>query len=337
MNKVLLIFFYILLFSCGENTPNTSPIMEFTSDLDSLNTLLEKEPKNLDALSKRAKTLYKNGEFDLAINDLNQKMAISATDEDYYLKGNIFFSNLQIKNNAENANKAYRLCINENPENANCYVKLAQIQQLLDNYDECIQLVDSALIIDKQLPDAYFMKGLTFELRRAKGDSALAISSYQTSIELDPNFYDSYMRLGNLHAAKNDSLAIQYYKSAIYLQPERIEAHYNLAIYLQNSGKFDNAMKRYDRILEIDPFSFLAQFNQGYLLLVFADQYEQATTKFSQSILNNPEYTEAYHNRGLCHKNLGRYADARSDFKKALQLNPDFDLSAIQLNEIEGF
>jgi len=311
--------------------------MEFKSDLDSLNKLLEKEPKNANALAKRAKTLYKNGEFELALNDLNQKMAISATDEDYYLKGNILFSNLQIKNNAENANNAYRLCIQENPDNANCYVKLGQIQQLLNNFDECIQLVDSALMIDKQLPNAYFMKGLTFELRRAKNDSTLAISSYQTAIELDPNFYDAYMRLGNLHAGKKDSLAIQYYKSAISLQPERIEAHYNLAIYLQNSERFEDAMNRYNRILEIDPRSFLALFNQGYMLLVFADQYEEAAVKFSQSILNNPEYTEAYHNRGLCYNNLGRYPEARSDFKKALQLNPDFDLSAIQLNEIEGF
>lgn len=311
--------------------------MEFKSDLDSLNKLLEKEPKNANALAKRAKTLYKNGEFELALNDLNQKMAISATDEDYYLKGNILFSNLQIKNNAENANNAYRLCIQENPDNANCYVKLGQIQQLLNNFDECIQLVDSALMIDKQLPNAYFMKGLTFELRRAKNDSTLAISSYQTAIELDPNFYDAYMRLGNLHAGKKDSLAIQYYKSAISLQPERIEAHYNLAIYLQNSERFEDAMNRYNRILEIDPRSFLALFNQGYMLLVFADQYEEAAVKFSQSILNNPEYTEAYHNRGLCYNNLGRYPEARSDFKKALQLNPNFDLSAIQLNEIEGF
>lgn len=337
MYKVLLIIFSVFVLSCKDKPPINSPIMEFKSDLDSLNKLLEKEPKNANALAKRAKTLYKNGEFELALNDLNQKMAISATDEDYYLKGNILFSNLQIKNNAENANNAYRLCIQENPDNANCYVKLGQIQQLLNNFDECIQLVDSALMIDKQLPNAYFMKGLTFELRRAKNDSTLAISSYQTAIELDPNFYDAYMRLGNLHAGKKDSLAIQYYKSAISLQPERIEAHYNLAIYLQNSERFEDAMNRYNRILEIDPRSFLALFNQGYMLLVFADQYEEAAVKFSQSILNNPEYTEAYHNRGLCYNNLGRYPEARSDFKKALQLNPDFDLSAIQLNEIEGF
>lgn len=337
MNKVLLIIFSVFVLSCKDKPPINSPIMEFKSDLDSLNKLLEKEPKNANALAKRAKTLYKNGEFELALNDLNQKMAISATDEDYYLKGNILFSNLQIKNNAENANNAYRLCIQENPDNANCYVKLGQIQQLLNNFDECIQLVDSALMIDKQLPDAYFMKGLTFELRRAKNDSTLAISSYQTAIELDPNFYDAYMRLGNLHAGKKDSLAIQYYKSAISIQPERIEAHYNLAIYLQNLERFEDAMNRYNRILEIDPRSFLALFNQGYMLLVFADQYEEAAVKFSQSILNNPEYTEAYHNRGLCYNNLGRYPEARSDFKKALQLNPDFDLSAIQLNEIEGF
>ena len=301
-----------------------------------MNYVISEEPGNSQALLERARLHYLTGDLELAMNDLNQKMAIVTTDEDYYLKGNILFSNLQIENNAENANNAYRLCVNENPKNANCYVKLAQIQQLLDNYDECIELVDSALQINRQLPDAYFLKGLTFELRRSKGDTTLAISSYQTSIELDPNFYDSYIRLGNLHAAKYDSLAIQYYKSAIELQSERIEAHYNLAIYLQNSERFDAAMERYDRILEIDPNSYLALFNQGYLLLVYADQYTQAEQKFTKSIELHPSYTEAHHNRGLCYKNLGQYKLARIDFKKALELTPSFNLAAAELNEIEG-
>ena len=311
MNKLVTCIIILTCISCGHKKEKKSLILELNTPLDSLNYVISEAPENSTALLERARLHYLSGDLELAMNDLNQKMAINTTDEDYYLKGNILYSNLQIENNAENANNAYRLCVNENPNNANCYVKLAQIQQLLDNYDECIELVDSALQINRQLPDAYFLKGLTFELRRSKGDTTLAISSYQTSIELDPNFYDSYIRLGNLHAAKEDSLAIQYYKSAIELQSERIEAHYNLAIYLQNSERFDAAMERYDRILEIDPNSYLALFNQGYLLLVYADQYQEAEKKFTKSIELNPSYTEAHHNRGLCYKNLGQFNYAR--------------------------
>ncbi len=145
------------------------------------------------------------------------------------------------------------------------------------------------------------------------------------------------MRLGDLHAASKDSLAIEYYNSATTLQPNRIEAYYNLGVYLQDSERFDQAMETYDKIIGIDPNSFPAYFNQGYLLLVHADEYEEAAGKFSSAIEFNPIYTEAYHNRGLCYKNQGKYELARADFKQALLLQPDLDKSAIELSELDKF
>ncbi|MFK7757878.1 MAG: tetratricopeptide repeat protein [Flavobacteriales bacterium] len=333
MKKILYLFIILSVASC--TTPpsetKTEVVKTYASELDSLNALIEEEKDIENALLNRAKYYDVNGKTDLALKDLNQKMTYSITDEDYYLKGNILYSITDFTS----ANKAYRLCVEENPENAKCYVKLAQIQQLLDNHDECLGLLDSALYADRQLPDAYFLKGLTFELRRARGDTALAISSYQTATELNPKFYDAFMRLGDLHAGKGDSLAIEYYKSAISLQPNRIEGHYNLGIYLQNSERFDRAMKRYDEILAIDDQSFPAYFNQGYLLLVHADMYPEAVEKFTKALEHNPDYIEAYHNRGLSYKNMGKYELARADFSKVLELNPDLTQTAIELSELD--
>ncbi len=333
MKKILYLIIVLSVANCTPPSSETNPEKTYASKLDSLNALIDAGTDIENTLLERAKYYDVNGNVDLALKDLNQKMTYSITDADYLFKGNILYSITDFTS----ANKAYRLCVQENDKNAKCYVKLAQIQQLLDNYDQCLDLLDSALFADRQLPEAYFLKGLTFELRRSRGDTALAISSYQTVTELDPKFYDAFMRLGDLHAGKGDSLAIEYYKSAISLEPNRIEGHYNLGIYLQDSERYDRAMDRYDQILAIDDRSFPAYFNQGYLLLVHADKYTEAAEKFTKAIEYNPTYIEAFHNRGLSYKNLGKYDLARADFSKALDLNPDLTQTAIELSELDGF
>jgi len=334
-NFTLLSIIILSAFSCKEDVKQADSV---TNDLsaDSLDLVLAKNPGDPQALYSKAKQLYTSGQYTEAMEVLNKKMALDQNDEDFLLKGKILFSDLRSSENITNARKAFRISLKENPKNAEAYVKLAQIQQLLENHNRAIELVDSGLRINQYMSDAYFIKGFTFELRRAKGDTALAISSYQTAIEVNPDFYDAYIRLGDLHAGIPDSLALQYYQSAIDIQPNRVEAYYNKGIFLQNLGELDRAMDTYDKMLVIDENSFPALYNQGYLLLVYANEYEEAVLKFNRVISIKPDYAEAYHNRGLALKYLGRYEEAKKDFSKALEIIPDFDLPALELSDLDG-
>ena len=46
---------------------------------------------------------------------------------------------------------------------------------------------------------------------------------------------------------------------------------------------------------------------------------------FDQAIQINPDYAEAYNNRGLTHSELKRHEDALADFSRAFELNPEMD------------
>ncbi len=328
----LLIIISLSLFSCKEKKVNsTASLPEFKTTLDSLNYQIETSSKNSEALLKRAKEFRKIGYLDSALMDLNRKMSLLIEEDDYLLKGNIYMEMHEF----ENANSAFRQCILEDPENAQCYLQLAQIKQLLGYYNTAISLIDSALYIDQTIPEAYFLKGFSFELRKAAGDSINAISSYQTAVELNPDYYDSYMRLGLLHAAKRDTLAITYYQSAIDVHPKRIEAYYNQAIFFQDNNFLDEAMDNYDQILKIDNESYLALYNQGYLLLVYAEQYEEAKLKFNEALSYEPNYVNAYYNRALCSYNLNDFDSARKDCSQALKLDPQFDLAAMLMSKMD--
>ena len=43
------------------------------------------------------------------------------------------------------------------------------------------------------------------------------------------------------------------------------------------------------------------------------------------AITQNPLSAEAYYQRGLAYKKLGRWEDANADIEKALQLDPDIE------------
>ena len=91
-----------------------------------------------------------------------------------------------------------------------------------------------ALKIDKRIPEAYFIKGMIYHFL---GNSNLASSSYQTAIEVDPNYFDAYIHMGMLSENLDNHNAVNYYNSAIEIEPNNIEAwiDYSNFLYDHNS------------------------------------------------------------------------------------------------------
>ena len=63
--------------------------------------------------------------------------------------------------------------------------------------------------------------------------------------------------------------------------------------------------------------------------LAYSDlgQYERAIQDYNKAIQLNPNYAEAYNNRGWAYYCLKQYGKALKDFEKALELNPNFTLA----------
>ncbi|MEI0446106.1 tetratricopeptide repeat protein, partial [Brachyspira intermedia] len=54
-----------------------------------------------------------------------------------------------------------------------------------------------------------------------------------------------------------------------------------------------------------------------------------------KAIKLNPDYADAYNNRGLTKENLGLYEDALKDYKKALKLDPNNECARENVKRIK--
>lgn len=186
--------------------------------------------------------------------------------------------------------------------------------------------MNAALRIDDQLHEAYWMKG---KIYAETGEMDKAQSSFQTAVEVNPEFFDGFVTLGVFMAQQQNPMAEEYYQSAMELRPNSIEPIYNLAMYLQDSGRYDEAIALYNRILELDPENATASFNIGFIHLEYFGQYEEAIAWFSNAIDHLPYYHQAFYNRGLAQESLGRVDFAIDDYSQALKFKPDYTSAAL--------
>ena len=195
----------------------------------------------------------------------------------------------------------------------------------LKQFEKAFVLLNDALKIDQLLHEAYWMKGQIYtELQ----DYENALSSYQTAVEVNPNFFDGYIKLGIINSALKNPIAVDYYNAAISIRPKSVEAKYNLAMHFQENQYYEEALDLYTEIMEIDTGNASAAFNSGFIYLEYLQDYSQAEVWFTEAIERLPYYFQAFHNRGICRESMGDLNGALEDYNETLRLKPTYEPAA---------
>ena len=317
------------LASCGPGTDDKGAA-KVPSTLADIEGRIIATPDDAALFAERA--LYFEGldSSRLAMNDWKRAIALDSTNQKYYISlADLFYRKVRIKEAETELRKAIDLSDND----TEARLKLSELKLIQREYPEAMELANAALRIDPQHAKGYYLKGW---IHMEVGDTALAISSYRTAVERDPEFYDAYLQMGQLHAAMRDRLAWEYYNSALELRPRSVEAWYGLGMLAQESGQDSLALEAYARIKEIDPSNPLAWYNSGYVLLEWRDQPAAARKEFGQAIKLMPTWADAYYNRGLTYELENRLDSAYSDYRLALELMPDMTLAAQGLSRLRS-
>lgn len=330
-----LISIAVVLFSCGTDTPsevnNVNTIdtaeTEKIAEFKAINELLKNDINNSGLYLKRAKLYMKYSDLHSAVLDLDRAIKIdSIIPEFYLLKAELLKKQDKLKESKVVLDK----CMQIDNDNVQARIELGWLALIVRDYKQALDYADAALKRDIHSAEAYYLKGMIFE---EKLDTQLAISSFRTVLEQENDFYDAHIHLGLLHFNEPNTLAKEYFKNALKIKPESLEALYAYAMYCQEHEEYNEAIKTYHKILSIEKYRE-PYFNLGYIHQVYLKVYDVAIENYTKAIEIEPKYIDAYYNRGLCYEQIDNKKKAEEDFRYVLKLNPQHTTAAIALERV---
>lgn len=100
--------------------------------------------------------------------------------------------------------------------------------------------------------------------------------------------------------------------------------HYNKGVELNEQGRYDEAIAEYNKAIEINPNYTNAYINRGYAYLM-KKQYDIAITDYTKVIKLDPDNKTAYNGRGAAYLYTKQFALALLDYNKSINLDPNQD------------
>ena len=334
IKKIVLLGFAVgFLFSCNEVTESeTSNIVEeeqvksvLDVKIDSITALIESNPERGIYYAERANLWLDNKQISKAIEDVDQAWKLdSASERVLLIRGDAYF----IRNQTRVSRDSWLKCIELNPENLICRLRLAELLLAVRDFEASLTQVNEILKQDARNYRATFMKGTI--IRDLYGDTNKALQWVQKSIELKEDYLDAIDMMGVLLSAKGDPLAASYFKNALVYAPNRPDLYYKLGLSEMQQGKYNEAIEAYTTATQLDPKDADSYFNMGYIHVELKN-FDIARDFFTQSIQAREENFKAFYGRGYCYEMLGDINNAQNDYKQALSINPDYEAAEISL------
>jgi len=297
-------------------------------ELKAVNAALLQDVSNDSLYNRRAAIYLSLRQFPEAINDAKRAIRLdSSTARNYLTLADIYFA----ENSTRLSKELLETVTRKFPNDTEALLKLAELYYLVQRYQEGIEFVNKALKINENLAKAYYIKGSIY---RESGDTSRAVSSLETAIEQDTRMTDAHYDLGVIYAARRNPIAMQYYENAIRLEPDRKDALYARARFLQDLGKIDQAITEYEAMIKKDPACENCHYNIGALELEIKKNPKKALTHFTRAIELRADYLEAYFARAYTYAQLKDINSARADYKMCLQINPNYPPAVQGLNEL---
>ena len=194
-SSLIALMFAAFLFSCSndnmiEENSDGESISFQTDSTEYFEQLIINNATDPESYLNRAGWHLRNGRITEGLNDLDMSIEADST----------FGPAWSAKADALYLLKEFEPCINhldvclENaPNHIPCKLRRAELFIHLKQFEDAFELLNDALKIDEFLHEAYWMKG---QIYSELGDFETALSSYQTAVEVNPNFFDGYIKLG---------------------------------------------------------------------------------------------------------------------------------------------
>ncbi len=144
-------------------------------------------------------------------------------------------------------------------------------------------------------------------------------------IEAYPRVRLAYNNRANhrLYRQNNFEQAMKDYNKAIEIAPKYAPAYLNRGNAYSMTNQYDKAMADFDRSISLDPGNYKAYSNKGNAYWM-QQRLPEALQAYNKALEIHPENKSTLVNRGNVLTSLGQYEKALADYHKAIKLYPDY-------------
>lgn len=339
MNRllVLCLAMALMLAACDNGTKKVKQEeqpqeeVETTKDIVSiLSDSIAMDESRSDLYLKRAKAYVEREQVGAAMADVYKTIELDPKNVDAFLMlADIYYMLGDQANITATLNRALEI----DPYDSRPMVKLAEINMLQQNFDLSLGFIDNALKISTYNPKAYFVRGMVY---MAKQDTVSALKNFLISREQDADFYEPQYEVCKIYGAQDNPLAENFMRATVGHFPQEPTARYELALYLQDHGKPEEALQQYDTLLMMQPDNSRLLFNKGYVYFVYLNDNENALDYFNHALESDPGYIDALYNKGHVLEQMGDYVQAKAIYSEVLKQQPNYDLAIDAVNRISN-
>jgi protein O-GlcNAc transferase len=229
------------------------------------------------------------------------------------------------------AERAYRLVLQADPDNAQAIHLLGTLALQAGNLPQAIQIIGDAIRRDRS--QASFHANLA-EAHRLSGNLEQAIACNKMALKLQPDLANAYRNLGQIYNEQDNYQGLaDSQRQVTRLAPDDVQARLLLGHALKELGKPAEAEACYRRVLRTAPNNRRATTMLG---LVLQDQRKlaEALVYLQQAHTLDPNHAGVNTNLGNLLKEMLRTAEAEQYFRRAIELDPNLAVAHNNLGAV---
>ncbi len=213
---------------------------------------IQADPTIRNSFIDEARRQYESGDFESALASLDKTLAIDPENA----PAHFYYADIQQRQgNLIEAMKHYEDTIRIDPNFVKAYMPLGDLYYSQGKVKEAISLYRKAMALDQSLEDYFFKEGTSLmssvEKQMSNGENAekiranlnLARASLEKHILINPDDSEANYKLAYSYDLIGDkSNAMKYYQKTVELDPSRIDVLILIAGIYNDQGKFNEAI-----------------------------------------------------------------------------------------------
>jgi tetratricopeptide (TPR) repeat protein len=210
--------------------------------------------------------------------------------------------------------------VESHPRDAEAFVALGKARLALGDLDRARQSFAKAVELR---PDSARLRCMIAGVFKSGQQPADALRYYREALELDADFVEAHRELASLNSQLGKhAVAFEHFEKVLAIDPGDAGTHNNLGNAHLRNGELERAVHHYRRSIELDPEFVMARSNLG-VVMARQGKKREAVVHLEEALRRSPEFETAHRTLGYVMYEVGQADPARKHLDKAVQLKAD--------------